>query len=57
MPNIFQDPSKRIPRQDPQIVRVAFDQNEIGGRKEFLPAQSKSGDMAVSHVPNKGGAR
>lgn len=57
MPNIFQDPSKRIPRQDGQIVRVPFDTQEIGGRKEHLPASSKAGDMAISHVPNKGGAR
>lgn len=57
MPNIFQDPSKRIPRQDSQIVRVPMDQLDIGGRKAQLPSEAKATDMAVSHVPSKGGAR
>lgn len=55
--NIFQDPSKRIPRQDGQIVRVPFDQLDIGGRKSALPSEAKSTDMGIGHVPNAGGAR
>lgn len=57
MPDIFHDPAKKIPRQDSQIVRVPFDQLDIGGRKEHLPASGKATDMAISHVPSKGGAR
>lgn len=51
--NIFQDPSKTIPKSDSQIVRVPLDTMDIGGRKEHLPASSKN-DMSISHVPNQG---
>lgn len=53
MPNIFQDLSKSIPTSDKQIVRVDMEQQEIGGRKSSLPAGNKSGEMSISHVPNK----
>jgi len=52
--SIFQDPTKSIPTSDKQIVRVDMEQLDIAGRKSSLPAGQKSGDMAVSHVPNKG---
>ncbi len=52
--NIFMDPTKSIPKSDSQIVRVDMEQDDIGGRKSHLPAQSKSSDMAISHVPNAG---
>ena len=55
MVNIFQDPTKSIPRgTDSQIVRTPMDQIDIGGRKNQLPNAVKNGDMSVSHVPNKG---
>jgi len=55
MANIFQDPTKTLPmKADDQIVRVNMEELEIGGRKSHLPGQSKSGQMAVSHVPNAG---
>jgi hypothetical protein len=53
MVNIFQDSQKSIPTNDKQIIRVDMEQQEIGGRKSSLPAGSKSGDMSISHVPNK----
>lgn len=52
--NIFQEPAKTIPKQDSQIVRVPFDTQEIGGRKDHLPGQAKN-DMTISHVTNQGG--
>ena len=52
--NIFQDPSKSLPKSDAQIVRVDMEQQDIGGRKSHLPAQSKSGALGLSHVPNAG---
>ncbi len=54
MANIFQDNTKSIPTKDAQIVRVDMEQQDIGGRKSHLPAQEKSGDLNVSHVPNAG---
>jgi hypothetical protein len=53
--NIFQDPTKSVPKSDEQIVRVDMEQMDIGGRKSHLPAGSKSGDLSISHVPNAGG--
>ncbi len=54
--NLFQNGTKSIPRRqaDSQIVRTPMDQNEIAGRKDHLPAQEKSTEMSVSHVPNRG---
>ena len=52
--NIFQDPTKSVPKSDAQIVRVGMEQNDIGGRKSHLPSQSKSSDMSIDHVPNAG---
>lgn len=51
---IFQDPTKTMPKRDSQIVRVSMEENEIGGRKDHIPSGGKSGDMAISHVPNAG---
>lgn len=52
--NIFQDPTKSVPKSDEQIVRVDMEQLDIGGRKSHLPAGHTSGDMAIVHVPNAG---
>ena len=52
--NIFQDPTKSVPKSDAQIVRVDMEQLDIGGRKSQLPAADKSSDMSVSHEPNAG---
>jgi hypothetical protein len=51
--DIFHDPSKSIPKQSGNIVRVGMDELEIGGRKSHLPPNSIS-DMSVSHVPSTG---
>lgn len=53
MPNIFQDPTKSVPKSDEQIVRVNMEELEIGGRKSHLPANSKN-EAAITHVPNAG---
>ncbi len=52
--NIFQDPTKSVPKSDEQIVRVDMEQLDIGGRKSHLPAASRSDSMSISHVPNAG---
>lgn len=54
MVNVWQDPTKTVPRNDPMIVRVPMDQLDISGRKDHLPNQEKSSNMTISHVPNKG---
>lgn len=52
--DIFRDPTKSIPKSDPQIVRVDMEQQEIGGRKSHLPAGSTNTSMSIDHVPNAG---
>lgn len=53
--DIWQNPTKKVPESDKQIVRVPMDQLDIGGRKSHLPNNEKSEDMSISHVPNEGG--
>jgi len=53
--NVFQNTTKSIPKgADSQIVRVSMDQLDIGGRKAHLPNQTKSDNLSISHVPNRG---
>ena len=52
--NIFQDPSKSLPKSDAQIERVDMEQQDIGGRKSALPKTGDSSRMSISHVPNAG---
>ncbi len=51
---IFQDDTKALPKRDEQIVRVPFDQLDLGGRTSHIPTPSKSGSMSIQHVPNAG---
>jgi hypothetical protein len=57
MVDIFRDPTKSLPKKDEQIVRVPFEQLDMGGRTSHIPTPSKSGQMGISHVPNAGGKR
>lgn len=52
--NIFQNPTKMVPKSDPQIVRVTMKENEVAGRTDHMPKDSASPSMSISHVPNKG---
>ena len=55
--NIFQDPTKALPKKDEQIVRVPLEQMDLGGRTGHLPKNIKSDILGVSHVPNAGSKR
>ena len=57
MTDIFRDSTRQVPTQDPQIVRVDMEQQDIGGRKSHLPPKQTAPDMAITHVPNPGGSR
>lgn len=54
MANIFEDKTKSLPKKDSQIVRVPFEQQELGGRTSHIPSNPKSGNLGVHHVPNAG---
>lgn len=51
--DIFRDPTKSVPTQSGNIVRVDMEQLDVGGRKSHLPKTERS-DMSVSHVSNLG---
>ena len=52
--NIFSNPTKALPKNDPQIVRVSMKQNEIAGRTDSLPGQVKSDRLGIAHVGKAG---
>lgn len=52
--DFFQNPTSKVPTNDPQIVRVDMEQMDIGGRKSHLPAPNKATDMNVTHVSGNG---
>ena len=52
--SIFNDPTKTAPKRDSQIIRVDFEESEIGARKDHMPRERKSDDMSIRHVPNEG---
>lgn len=52
--DIFRNSTKSVPTSDEQIVRVPMDEIQIQGRKDHLPAQSKSPELPINHVPNAG---
>jgi len=49
--NIFQDPTKSIPKRDEQIVRIDFSKQDMA-RPPMAPGASPP--LAVRHVPNAG---
>ena len=57
MVNIFQNPTKTLPKSDEQIVRVNMEEIEIQGRKSHLPSAEKSGALVISHVGGEGGSK
>ena len=54
MANIFNDPTKSLPKKDSQIIRTPLDQMDLGGRTSHIPSNPKSGNMAIQHIPNAG---
>ena len=53
MVNIFQEPTKKMPKQDSQIVRVGMEESQIAGRKDHLP-KAQASVNSLSHVPSAG---
>lgn len=51
--NIFHSPETKVPTNDSRIIRVAFEESEVGARKSHLPKLAKRPEMSIVHV--KGG--
>ncbi len=50
MSNIFEDKTKTLPKNDPRIVRVKFDENEIGARKSHISGVAPKNGNSIQHV-------
>ena len=55
MADIFQNPNKKIPKEDPRVVRIGLDKSDIGARKsQTARAMSGSNGMTIVHVKSGG---
>lgn len=52
--DIFKNGTSSIPKKDARIIRVDMEQQDIGGRKDHMPKDSKANDLAIRHVPSVG---
>lgn len=46
--------TRKIPKSDPQVIRIDMTKADIGGRKSHLPNESKSDKMSITHVSGEG---
>ncbi|HEV2225090.1 MAG TPA: hypothetical protein VGR84_19010 [Candidatus Acidoferrales bacterium] len=54
--SIFQDSTTKLPKKDGQIVKINFEESQIGARKDHVPTPLPTGgSTAIRHVPNEGG--
>lgn len=52
--SLFRTPESKIPQDsDPRIIRVPFEESQVGARKGHLPKLAKRPEMSIVHV--KGG--
>ena len=47
--DIFQNPTKSIPKGDSRVVRIDFSKEDMGARKSHLPRNIKN-DLSIQHV-------
>lgn len=53
--SIFQNTTSEVPENDPRIIRVPFDEQQLGARKSNLPTSADiKNTMSVRHVNAKG---
>lgn len=50
MADIFLTQRSKIPTGDSRIIRVGFEEAEVGARKRFLPKLTKRSEMSIVHV-------
>ena len=48
--DIFHNPTKTAPKKDDMIVRVDLEKPQLASQ---MPTPRKTGNLGVSHVPNK----
>lgn len=52
---IFQNNTSTVPENDPRIIRVPFDQQDLGARKSHLPTAGEvKNTRTITHVGGKG---
>lgn len=53
MPNIWQDPTKSIPKNDSRIDRIDFDKEDMGARKSHIRNVHHKNSNQIEHVSTK----
>jgi hypothetical protein len=48
--NVFQSPTKSVPKDDPRILRVPFDEVQMGARKSLMPKDGGKNSNQIEHV-------
>ena len=51
--DIFKDPTKTIPKSDSQVVRIDFDESQLGARKSHIAKALKRNENSIKHVSGK----
>lgn len=51
--DIFKDPTKTIPKSNAQVVRIDFDESQLGARKSLIAKAMKKNDNNIKHVSGK----
>lgn len=52
--NVFHTPETRIPDGDSRVIRVPFEESQVGARKGHLPKLTKRPAMSIVHVKSGG---
>jgi hypothetical protein len=50
--DIFKDTRTNLPDNDSRIVRVHFNEEQLGARAGFLPNAKADGRFSIQHVTN-----
>ena len=51
--DIFKDPTKSIPKSNSQVVRIDFDESQLGARKSHISKIVKKNENTIKHVSGK----
>lgn len=51
--DIFHNSTKTVPKGDSQVVRVEFDNSQLGARKSHIANAVKKNENSIKHVAGK----
>ena len=51
--NVFKESRTNLPQNDPKVVRIEFDKEDIGATKAQLAKTGRKNDYSIQHVGNR----